>query len=85
MSEPSKSLALPPAVAPLVHAVKNGLAVPLMVMMMLAMMVVPLAPIALDEQAFLPDGIHPNAAAQPRLLDHAWPVLEPLFKTSTSD
>ena len=44
-----------------------------------------LAPIALDEQAFLPDGIHPNAAAQPRLLDHAWPVLEPLFKTSTSD
>ena len=48
MSEPSKSLALPPAVAPLVHAVKNGLAVPLMVMMMLAMMVVPLAPIALD-------------------------------------
>ncbi len=48
MSDTSKSLALPPAVAPLVHAVKNGLAVPLMVMMMLAMMVVPLAPIALD-------------------------------------
>ncbi len=43
-----------------------------------------LEPIALDEDAFLPDGIHPNAAAQPRLLEHAWPVLEPLFKSSTS-
>ena len=48
MSDTSKSLALPPAVAPLVHAVKNGLAVQLKVMMLLAMMVVPLAPIALD-------------------------------------
>lgn len=44
-----------------------------------------LEPIALDNAAFLPDGIHPNAAAQPRLLNHAWPLLEPLFKTSTPD
>lgn len=26
------------------------------------------------------DGIHPNAAAQPRLLDKVWPVLEPLLE-----
>lgn len=26
------------------------------------------------------DGIHPNADAQPRLLDNVWPVLEPLLE-----
>ena len=25
------------------------------------------------------DGIHPNAKAQPLLLDNVWPVLEPLL------
>jgi acyl-CoA thioesterase-1 len=25
------------------------------------------------------DGHHPNAAAQPRLLENVWPVLEPLL------
>lgn len=44
-----------------------------------------LEPIALSPEAFLPDGIHPNVQAQARLLDHAWPVLQPLFKTSTTD
>lgn len=31
--------------------------------------------IALDPDLMLDDGIHPNAAAQPRLLDNVWPVL----------
>lgn len=44
-----------------------------------------LEPIALSQDAFLPDGIHPNAGAQPRLLEHAWPALQPLFKSSTTD
>ncbi|WP_348675922.1 flagellar biosynthesis protein FlhA [uncultured Abyssibacter sp.] len=48
MAESLKSLPIPASVAPLLHAVKNGLAVPLLVMVMLAMMVVPLAPLALD-------------------------------------
>ena len=34
-----------------------------------------LAPIATDMKWFLPDGIHPTAAAQPLLLDAVWPVL----------
>lgn len=29
-----------------------------------------------DERHFLPDGIHPNAAAQPIMLDNVWPVLQ---------
>jgi acyl-CoA thioesterase-1 len=29
---------------------------------------------------FLPDGIHPNAAAQPLLLDNVWPQLSPLLR-----
>jgi len=32
--------------------------------------------IALDENLMQADGIHPNAAAQPILLDNAWPVIE---------
>ena len=38
-----------------------------------------LEPIALDRDAFLPDNLHPTAAAQPRLLDHVWTALEPLL------
>ena len=32
--------------------------------------------VALDDELMQSDGIHPNAAAQPRLLDNAWPVIE---------
>ena len=32
--------------------------------------------VALDEELMLPDGIHPNAKAQPVLLDNAWPVIK---------
>jgi len=35
--------------------------------------------IALDENLMQRDGIHPNAKAQPLLLDNVWPVLEPLL------
>jgi acyl-CoA thioesterase-1 len=38
-----------------------------------------LEPIALDRDAFLPDNLHPTAAAQPRLLEHVWSALEPLL------
>ncbi|HSN51209.1 MAG TPA: arylesterase [Woeseiaceae bacterium] len=31
--------------------------------------------IALDRELMQADGIHPNAAAQPRLLDNAWPAI----------
>jgi acyl-CoA thioesterase-1 len=36
--------------------------------------------IALDDSLMLEDGLHPNAAAQPRLLEMVWPKLEPLLK-----
>lgn len=39
-----------------------------------------LEPIAQDDAAFQPDRLHPTAAAQPKLLDHVWPVLKPLLK-----
>jgi acyl-CoA thioesterase-1 len=32
--------------------------------------------VALDKSLMQADGIHPNAAGQPKLLDNAWPVLE---------
>ncbi len=32
--------------------------------------------VALDDELMQADGIHPNAAAQPRLLDNAWPVIQ---------
>lgn len=32
--------------------------------------------VALDPALMQADGIHPNAAGQPRLLDNAWPVIE---------
>lgn len=36
--------------------------------------------IALDLAFFLPDGVHPNAQAQPLLLDNIWPQLVPLLR-----
>jgi acyl-CoA thioesterase I len=36
--------------------------------------------IALDLSYFLPDGIHPNARAQPLLLDNVWGQLTPLLR-----
>ncbi|ROR35199.1 arylesterase [Inmirania thermothiophila] len=46
---------------------------------------VPLVPFLLEGVALAPgmmqaDGIHPTAAAQPRLLDNVWPHLEPLLR-----
>jgi acyl-CoA thioesterase-1 len=40
--------------------------------------------IALDERNFQPDGIHPVAAAQPRLLQNVWPALQPLLKKNAA-
>ena len=39
-----------------------------------------LMPIATDKKWFLDDEIHPNAAAQPLLLDAVWPTLKPLLQ-----
>jgi acyl-CoA thioesterase I len=40
-----------------------------------------LATVATDmDRWFQDDGIHPNAAAQPKLLDAVWPTLAPLLK-----
>ncbi|HRX88957.1 MAG TPA: arylesterase [Steroidobacteraceae bacterium] len=36
--------------------------------------------VALDAARMQADGIHPNAAAQPFLLDNLWPTLKPLLK-----
>ncbi len=36
--------------------------------------------IALDDSLMLEDGLHPNAAAQPRLVEMVWPKLKPLLK-----
>ena len=38
--------------------------------------------VASDPGLMQDDGIHPTAAAQPRLLDNVWPVLEPLLKSA---
>ena len=38
-----------------------------------------LEPVALDFDLFQADGLHPTAAAQPQLLEHVWPQLEPLL------
>ena len=38
--------------------------------------------VALDESLMQPDGIHPNAEAQPILLDNAWPVIEQALRDS---
>ncbi len=39
-----------------------------------------LAGIATSPGLMQPDGIHPNEAGQPQLLDTVWPVLKPLLK-----
>lgn len=39
-----------------------------------------LAPIAADASAFQADRLHPVAEAQPKLLEHVWPALQPLLK-----
>ncbi|MBH8581140.1 arylesterase [Halomonas pacifica] len=36
--------------------------------------------VALDRELMQADGIHPTAAAQPRILDNVWPVLAPLLE-----
>jgi acyl-CoA thioesterase-1 len=46
---------------------------------------VPLLPFLLEPLGssldnFQADGMHPNAAAQPKILDHVWPALKPLLK-----
>ncbi len=43
-----------------------------------------LAPIALDPDAFQDDGIHPTVAAQPQMLDAAWPTLEAALKSGAA-
>jgi acyl-CoA thioesterase-1 len=35
--------------------------------------------VAESRDLFLPDQLHPNALAQPRIRDNVWPVLEPLL------
>jgi acyl-CoA thioesterase-1 len=45
---------------------------------------VPFLPFLLDEVALKPelmqtDGIHPNAAGQPKLLENLWPTLKPML------
>ena len=37
--------------------------------------------VAPDESLFQDDGIHPTAAAQPKLLDEVWPHLEPMLRS----
>lgn len=39
-----------------------------------------MAEVATDPDRMQDDGIHPNAAGQPLLLDKVWPVLEPLLE-----
>jgi acyl-CoA thioesterase-1 len=36
--------------------------------------------VALDEKLMQSDGIHPTAAAQPRMLDNLWPALQKVLK-----
>lgn len=43
-----------------------------------------LAGVALTPGLMQADGLHPRAAAQPRLLDNVWPYLEPLLKPGAS-
>ena len=40
-----------------------------------------LEPVATRSDLFLPDNLHPTAAAQPLILDHVWPALLPLLKS----
>ena len=41
-----------------------------------------IADVALDDTLMQEDGIHPTAAAQPKLLGQVWPMLKPLLKGS---
>lgn len=41
-----------------------------------------LEPIATDRAMFQDDNMHPTAAAQPLLLEHVWPALQPLLRTA---
>jgi acyl-CoA thioesterase-1 len=36
--------------------------------------------IALDPKLMQPDGLHPNALGQPRVLENVWPALKPLLE-----
>ncbi|MBL8515495.1 MAG: arylesterase [Betaproteobacteria bacterium] len=50
---------------------------------------VPLVPFLLEgiadkPELFLPDGLHPTAAAQPRLLDNVWPVMQTALKRKSA-
>lgn len=40
--------------------------------------------VALDDSMMQDDGIHPNAAAQEKLLDNAWPVIEQALEAGTA-
>jgi len=39
-----------------------------------------LEPVANERANFQPDGLHPVASAQPKILDHVWPALKPLLR-----
>ena len=39
-----------------------------------------LQPLGTTTDAFQPDGLHPTASAQPKILDHVWPALQPLIR-----
>jgi len=41
-----------------------------------------LEPVAADNANFQPDGLHPVAGAQPKVLDHVWKALQPLLETA---
>lgn len=38
--------------------------------------------VALDPHLMQPDGLHPNAGGEPRVLDNVWPYLQPMLKKS---
>jgi acyl-CoA thioesterase-1 len=38
-----------------------------------------LEPLGTTTDAFQADGLHPTASAQPKILDHVWPALQPLL------
>ena len=50
----------------------------------IALVPFPLDAIALDDSLMQEDGIHPNAAAQPKLLDRIWPHLKLLLRKGDS-
>lgn len=41
--------------------------------------------IALEPRLILDDGLHPNADAQPLILDNVWPVLEPMLGSAKAE